>query len=199
VIGVYAILGYFESAPSLELPKVDRPTERSVGGMVAPNAPAQGSAEHLSPFSYQDYTITPLATFDVRALVLSRQRYRFNRAARLSPVDLALGWGYMSDDQIVSNISVSQGKRWYFWRQKHNVLPPIQIQHQSANMHMLPANEKVREHLLKARKGDVVEFSGYLVRVWGTDGFRWRSSTSRTDVGAGACEVVWVRDFSVVN
>jgi hypothetical protein len=32
----------------------------------------------------------------------------------------------------------------------------------------------------------------------GRDGWRWRSSLTRNDTGAGACEVIFVRDFQVL-
>jgi hypothetical protein len=40
--------------------------------------------------------------------------------------------------------------------------------------------------------GKEVRFKGYLLTVQADDGWRWRSSMTRTDQGAGACEVVLV-------
>jgi hypothetical protein len=57
----------------------------------------------------------------------------------------------------------------------------------------------VRRALKKVRKGNVVRFSGSLVRVDAPDGWHWISSLTRKDSGAGACEVVWVKDFSIEN
>ena len=65
----------------------------------------------------------------------------------------------------------------------------------SANMHMIPANEKVKQVLLGVRPGELVSFGGYLVRVEKPGGWTWKTSLTRTDSGAGACEVVWVEDL----
>jgi hypothetical protein len=54
-------------------------------------------------------TLTSLASFDIRARVLARERYRFDRAADLSPIDLALGWGRMSESAVLDQLKI--------WRQ----------------------------------------------------------------------------------
>jgi hypothetical protein len=39
---------------------------------------------------------------------------------------------------------------------------------------------------------------GYLVEARGADGWRWRSSLTREDTGAGACELIWVESVSTI-
>jgi hypothetical protein len=46
--------------------------------------------------------------------------------------------------------------------------------------------------LKKLRPGQIVTARGYLVDVRGPGGFTWNTSLSRTDTGAGACELFWV-------
>jgi len=38
---------------------------------------------------------------------------------------------------------------------------------------------------------------GHLVEITGPNGFHWRSSLSRTDQGAGRCELMWVESVEV--
>ena len=59
-------------------------------------------------------------------------------------------------------------------------------------MHLIPASRSVAKQLRAIRPGHIVRLSGYLVEARRDDGWRWRSSTSRTDTGGGACEVVYV-------
>mgnify|MGYP001203996934 FL=1 len=61
-------------------------------------------------------------------------------------------------------------------------------------MHLVPADARVKRQLLKARRGQIVALRGKLIRIEGPDGFRWTSSTTRSDSGDGSCEVVWVED-----
>ena len=55
---------------------------------------------------------------------------------------------------------------------------------------MIPASPEIDRRLRAVRAGDVIRLRGYLVRVEATDGWQWRSSLSRADTGAGACELV---------
>jgi hypothetical protein len=36
------------------------------------------------------------------------------------------------------------------------------------------------------------------VRADASDGWRWISSLKRTDIGAGACELVWVEGLTIL-
>ncbi len=81
-------------------------------GILAPDAPKQGPAKEGLMFMHEDYVVRPLATFDIKARVLSRKRYLLGRESDLAPIDLALGWGQMSDEQILEHFSISQSGRW---------------------------------------------------------------------------------------
>lgn len=61
------------------------------------------------------HRIATLASFDIRARVISTARYRFDRGADLSPVDLVLGWGEMSDSKVLERLNFSQSGRAYSW------------------------------------------------------------------------------------
>jgi len=137
--------------------------------------------------------LAPLAGFSVDARVLGREDYRLGREADYSPVDLALGWGRMADDAVLARLSISQGGRWYRYRwQGEPPIPVAEIVRSSANMHMIPANAEVARTLRGVRRDDTVRIDGWLVQVDAPDGWRWRSSVTRDDTGAGACELVYV-------
>lgn len=134
-----------------------------------------------------------LAGFSVAARVLGTERYRFDREATWSPLDLALGWGRMREDAVLSQLSISQGGRFFHWRSAQ--APPIPVDELTAsasNMHMVPANEAVADALHAIDAGDAVRIDGWLIRIEAPDGWRWSSSLSRHDSGAGACELVYV-------
>jgi len=153
-------------------------------------------AQKGGAYPLDGYRITPLESFSLTARVLGREDYRFDAGARLSPTDLALGWGPMADPQLLATIEVSQGNRWYYWQADKFLIPRRQIEIHSANMHMIPANPQVAAVLASVKPGERIALSGQLVRVDGDDGFSWISSLSREDTGAGACELVWVEQFS---
>ena len=161
-------------------------------GVLAPNAPVQTARGEVPLLRHGGYLVEPLARFEVEARVLAAKRYRKGREAELSPVDLALGWGPMSDEAVLDHLEIWQNRRFYFWQGRILPIPKREISRHSANMHLIPATDEVREALLKVRPGEIVRFSGYLVQIRADDGWYWRSSLTRNDVGGGACEVVWV-------
>ncbi len=139
------------------------------------------------------YRITPLAEFKARAIILHLKRYNHGRESDLSPIDLALGWGPMSDQGVIDRMEITQSGRWYEYRAKVLPLPRSLIVSSSSNMHMIPADDEVAETLDDLHRGDLIAFSGFLVEAKAPDGWAWRSSLSRNDEGNGACELVWVK------
>lgn len=167
-------------------------------GVHAPDTPQQQALESPDSFALNGYRITPLAKFTIRAKVLSREDYRFGREADLSPLDVALGWGRMSDEAVLRNITISQSGRWYRWRTDAFPIPRREIETHSANMHLIPANDRVEDTLDDVDAGQVVELRGMLVRADADDGWRWVSSLTRNDTGARACELVYVEQVRAV-
>jgi hypothetical protein len=161
-------------------------------GMVAPEEPVQVSLPGNTSFIHEGFMVTPLAEFDIEARVLGKKRYRFDRSAPISPVDLALGWGPMSDTSIIDRFTFRQSRRWVYYRYRSAPLSAHDINRHMANMHMIPADRRIARQLKSVRKGEVVHITGKLVLVEGKNGFRWRSSLSRTDTGDGACEIIFV-------
>jgi hypothetical protein len=167
-------------------------------GVLAQDPPRQLPAEGAAPISVQGYRLSPRAKFELRARVLSREDYRWDAGADLSPMDLALGWGAMSDQAVLDRIQISQGSRWYHTRYEFpGPLADRDIIRQSSNMHMVPANAMVLDQLRNIRRGDVVWARGYLVDADHESGFHWRTSLSREDTGGGACELFYVERIHI--
>lgn len=144
----------------------------------------------------EQHNLTLLAEYRIRARVLSRADYNWDAGADLSPMDLALGWGRMSDSAIVDQIDIKQSVRYATWRSNEFPIPLIEISRSIANTHLIPANSEVLKQMRRIGRGQVVELSGYLVDARADDGFRWRSSMKRSDTGNGACELMLVESVS---
>ncbi|WP_027883241.1 hypothetical protein [Meiothermus rufus] len=169
-------------------------------GVLAPHAPFQAPLTAPSDLRLEKpgYRFSPVASFELEARVLSKRLYHTDPAAAIAPVDLALGWGPMSDTAVIRQLHIRQADHWYFyaWRQSPPI-PPEEIIRNSANMHLIPANANIERRLKKLKPGHIVHIKGFLVNVAGPDGFFWRTSTVRHDTGNGACEIVWVADLVV--
>ncbi|MBI1983023.1 MAG: hypothetical protein HYS61_02360 [Acidobacteria bacterium] len=175
----------------------DRSIERAPGVMVAAAPEQRAIAGNPPQFQKKGYTLTALARFTLTARVLGVERYYFDRESDLVPVDLTLGWGPMSDTGVLSKVSISQGGRFYYWRVNEFPIPRREIEVNSANMHLIAATPAVERELKRVRVGSIVQLSGYLVEARAGDGWRWRSSLTREDTGAGACELIWVEQLEL--
>jgi hypothetical protein len=170
----------------------------SAPGQIAPRDPIQNTASPSVAITIDGYRLEPLANYEIEARVLGREAYRTGREAELSPLDLALGWGAMSDSAVLSQLSISQGGRFYFYRwQNQPPIPSDEIAEHSANIHLIPANDYIRDALDAVRVGQVVRMRGQLVEARASDGWKWRSSLTRNDTGAGACELFRVEHLEI--
>jgi len=162
-------------------------------GVPAAAEPVQTTKDLPAPFRHREYLITPLATYSIKAVVLSRDYYRFDPAAKLAPLDLALGWKSMSIAGVLNELKITQSARWYEYRWRGAApLEPSQIAKQSANTHCIPADASIKRQLLSIRRHDLVTLEGFLVAVNGPNHFTWRSSLTRDDSAGGACEIMFV-------
>ena len=161
------------------------------------HAPAVGVTASMDrEWNAYGHKIIPLEKFDFAARVLRSEHYSMDREAQLAPIDLALGWGPMADPAVIEKVSISQSNRFYYWHVSEFPISRREIEINSANMHMVPANADVERVLNSVKPGQQISFSGYLIEARAPDGWRWRSSLSREDTGAGACELVWVEKIA---
>ena len=149
---------------------------------------------------------------DVRGVVLPAMRHRcllnfegeaegmstdtiLQNIVDTMPVDVAVGWGPMSDEGVLSGLNISQNNRFFFYRWENR--PPIpskDIAAHAANIHVISVNDEVAQTVRRLRRGEVVTMRGFLVNAARDGGWHWRSSLSRTDTGRGACELFYVQE-----
>ncbi len=170
-------------------------------GVAAPEYPQQtdltaGAQQWQMAGGYQ---VNALADYRLHARVLGVTRYRYDAGAAIAPVDLALGWGAMSDWSVYGQLDIAQRGRYYLyhWGAQGPPIPAGEIITHSANNHIIPADEEVSRALGQVRLHDLIWMEGQLVEVHGPGGFRWRSSLTRTDTGGGACELFRVTRLAI--
>lgn len=200
LLGMLVGAGWWYSPVSPRVPEVAAAADGTTP--LCPPPPRVGAGDpplqspvpsSLPTFRLQAATLQPLAGISIDARVLSREDYSAGREAELSPTDLALGWQRMRDDAVLSRLAIGQSSRWYRYRwQGEPPLPPQEIARSSANMHMIPFDQATARALRQVRAGDGVRIDGWLVEATTGDGWRWRSSLTREDTGAGGCELVYV-------
>lgn len=166
-------------------------------GVLVSAEPEQAPMKAPKQWDFKGYHFTALATYTIKAELLSKARYRTGRDSEISPIDYALGWGCMSNQAVIDQLDLSHYGRWFEYRWS-NMAPadPSEINCHSSNNHLIPASDAVRSQLLSMKVGSIVSLKGYLVQVEASDGFHWVSSLGRYDTGSGACEVMWVEQVS---
>jgi hypothetical protein len=168
-------------------------------GILVPQEPNQKNfSQPGRPIRIKKVVLDPLASFSLEARVLSTKRYWFDKLAPIIPVDVALGWGVMSDTSVLSKLNIWQEDRFYFFSFR-NPAPadPRLMGNSSANMHLIPADESVANQIKSLRKGQLIHLQGSLVRINFPDGSDAKSSMIRTDSGPGACEIVLVQQLQI--
>ena len=168
---------------------------RTPDGVLAAEEPQQTNIADGEKVQMGRWTLTVRATYQLKARVLGSETYHFDAISDLIPEDLALGWGPMSDNDVLRTIDISQSNRFYYWHASAATrLARETIISHSANTHVIPQTPAIARLLSRLRPGEVVTLSGELVDAVRDDG-RWiKTSMVRTDTGAGACEVMLVTD-----
>jgi hypothetical protein len=167
-------------------------------GILAAAEPLQRDIESAPLIERGAFRLRPRAEFTATVRVLRREDYSLGELARLVPTDYAVGWGPMSDSKVLEDVQIAQSNRFYFWRTEHWPVDRATIESHSANWHVIPDNAAVRAVLGRVRRGSLVEFEGELVDVEGAEG-RMETSLSRSDTGAGACEVLLAKSARILE
>ncbi|MEO6871642.1 MAG: hypothetical protein ABI233_05415 [Chthoniobacterales bacterium] len=166
------------------------------GVLVAAEPSQTALTPNDAPFETGKFHLQPLAHFTLDARVLHRKIYRYDRPSALVPVDLAVGWGAMSNQAVLDHLELSQSARffWYEWR-KQPPIPESEIIAHATNLHLIPSSLAIAKRCKQLRAGVLIHLRGLLVEATGPEIGTWRSSLSRTDTGNGACELVWVEEL----
>jgi hypothetical protein len=169
-------------------------------GVLVPSDPEQTNVtESEKPIEYGTFHLMPLAHFELDARLLHRKVYHWDRQSRLAPLDLAVGWGPMSDQSILDRLRISQSMRFFWYEYQQPPIAKEEIISHATNLHIIPATPKIASLCKSLRVGSLFHLSGELVEATGPNIGTWRSSLTRTDSGNGACELVWVDELSPLS
>jgi len=170
-------------------------------GVKIQTAPKQKNLSTQEKFIYKGAMLTKIASISLNAKILSKKYYS-DKDSDFAPVDLALGWGFMSDENLIHQFDISQSGRWFRWHIKDPKTFAYTIEDvvkNSANMHIIPVTNEIKNKIAQVTKGDIINLQGYLINLEKPNGGNWKSSISRTDSGNGACELVWVESFDIIT
>ena len=169
--------------------------------------PKQGTTGR-APFGFDyrglKYEVQPVASYDLYGLVVSHNDIHgiadiYHDDDSVDTKDLCVIWGPNLEHDDYRRITFENTPTWCHWSWRSD---DIQFHSEAiANNHLVTDSAALRAALDRVHIGDQVHFSGMLAnyRDMRHPEF-WRpSSTSRTDSGAGACEVVYFEQLEVLQ
>jgi len=172
--------------------------------------PADKSLVQFTRDGY-DYVLTPVFDYEISGLVVHTFDYswlHFYKSDVTFPVDLCMIWGknIISGAYQHPSLKFSQDSRWcqYRWRGQLDFNGS-----ELSNNHLLIDNDALKKLAKSLSAGDQVKIIGKLVNVeakgvgkldtYDPEMFRMNTSTTRTDSGAGACEIIFVEDLIILK
>lgn len=150
-----------------------------------------------------DFEINYVDKYSISGRVVDIQNYiGYNANNKLSPKDLGISWGFLASEENYKKVKwMSYGNRFLHWDIKDTEWVTRcggfkKIGKYFSNNHIIPSNDNIKKLINKIKKNDFVKIEGYLVNVRALKdnkvSFYWNTSTSRTDEGNGACEIIYV-------
>jgi hypothetical protein len=149
------------------------------------------------------FTIQPVYQYRIVGKIVGKDEYLTVPTDLLAPMDLMIANGEVISPEQFRYFTFQKLPRHYrfsYFPQKGVSQPSEQyMKEHVSNNHLIFADESVYARAKAAVTGDFVVISGYLVTVSGKSGgggtFTQGTSTTRSDLGEGSCEVVYVESF----
>jgi len=153
------------------------------------------------------YTITPLYNYTLFGLVVSCydtwEWYDWNHKKWkdfINVKDVCVIWGENAKTGVYQRMTFSNESFTCYYNSDDREVWKIFTENCLSNNHILSADKNIFKTLARVRKGDQIYLKGYLARYSRSDGTCTRgSSITRTDRGNGACETIYVTDFSILK
>jgi hypothetical protein len=145
--------------------------------------------------------LTLVAEYTIVGRVVTSNDYGYNpmnSGNTISQRDVGIAWGFLSNKEVDSQHQLS----WY----ENNRRAGYRIRDMDwyssmgggsafnrnwSNNHLIYSNSNIRKSIKTIEVGDYVKIEGYLVNAKFRTGYT-TTSTSRSDVGNGACETIYV-------
>jgi hypothetical protein len=148
--------------------------------------------------------LLPRATYRITGYAVETSRQLLDEWDFVVPMDVALVWGPVADPEALAHLKFHLSRRYvsYWWDGDLPAAARAALATHVANNHLIPANDEVAAEIGRIRAGDLVTLRGRLVDLEirdaeGRERWKARTSLSRSDVGSGACEQIWLESAEV--
>lgn len=144
-----------------------------------------------------EYTLVCVAQYTASVLVVSVKHYH-DEDRELVPVDLCVVWGTLAEPEYLHYVSFIQEERGCSCTyEEGSPVDAPEVLSQFVNMHLIPANDTILQAIKTIKEGEKVILEGFLVNVYYEGSIYIETSTTRTDIGEGSCEVLYVTRVTI--
>jgi hypothetical protein len=173
--------------------------------------PVQEKGELPQPFEVTrkgaTYTVTPLYNYDLYGMVVSYHNSdSFVDLAHkrwkdyLNVKDLCVIWGKNVESDVYRKMKFSSRDFTCYYTYPDEETFRLFSESCLSNNHLLSPDPALIRSIMSARRGDQIHLRGYLAMYdQKRTGFHRGTSISRDDRGNGACETVYVTDFTILK
>lgn len=154
-----------------------------------------------------DYQINPQFSYDLYGLVVSQYDSEnwIDFTHKEDPgqsKDVCVVWGENISNGAYKKAKYNSGEFTCYYRWSSPIDPPFDPT-KISNNHLLPSNLEIHNKIKHVMIGDQIHATGYLVnynvKKDDQEIFSRHTSTTRTDTGNGACEIIYVTQFDVIK
>jgi len=173
--------------------------------------PVQERSELPEPFEVirkgATYTVTPLFNYDLHGMVVSYHRSdSFADLAHkrwkdyLNVKDLCVIWGKNIESGAYRKMKFSSRDFTCYYTYPDEETIRRFCESCLSNNHLLSTDPALIRTIMRVNRGDQIHLRGYLAMYdQKQTGFHRGTSTNRDDRGNGACETVYVTDFTILK
>lgn len=175
------------------------------------NEPAQTetvTAPFMTRVGGVDYSIKPVYDYDLYGLVMSRHDsdtwwdyIHRETNDHLNVVDLCVAWSTAATPEVYRDVRFSNSQ-WICYVSPVTAEAGARLNMtQISNNHVLTDNPAIARALQNVRVGDQIHIRGHLSEYRHNVGMNFArgTSTRRDDLGDGACETIFVREFRLLS
>ena len=178
--------------------------------------PIQTPIVSAIPIKFQkdgfSYMLTPLYDYQISGLAVHRldydNWYSLSRTDKTFTTDICLLWGENLKSGAYKNKTLKIDQDFRFCLFSHWGGQPINND-QFSNNHLIIRDEEIKKINADISPGDQIRITGKLVNVhvdaigeikkYEPKQADWKTSTTRNDAGAGACEIVYVEKVEILK
>ena len=152
----------------------------------------------------RSYEVRPRAYYEINALIVSQNNPTgfsdiYHDSSSIDTKDFCVIWGQNLRSNEFRQVNYWSGPWMCYCQWDHGTRFWF---NQLSNNHLITNDQEIRDKIAQTGIGDQIHIKGLLVdyRELGVENSGWRNtSLIRTDDGNGACEVVFVKELTILK